>query len=40
MRHFLTPLDLSVEELDGLLALADDIARDPAAYRGVCARCV
>ena len=37
MRHFLTPLDLSVEELDGLLALADDIARDPAAYRGVCA---
>ena len=30
MRHFLTPLDLSLQELDSLLALADEIARDPA----------
>lgn len=37
MRHFLTPLDLSLQELDSLLALADEIARDPAAYHGVCA---
>lgn len=29
MRHFLTPLDLSLQELDSLLALADEIARDP-----------
>ena len=36
MRHLLTPLDLSVPELDRLLALAEEIAADPAAYYGVC----
>lgn len=36
MRHLLTPLDLSVSELDALLALADNIAADPAAYSGAC----
>ena len=36
MRHLLTPLDLSVPELDRLLALAEEIAADPTAYYGVC----
>lgn len=35
MRHLIDPLDFSVEETDRLLDLADDIARDPAAYREV-----
>ena len=34
MRHLLTPLDLSVPELDRLLALAQEIAAGPAAWRG------
>ena len=37
MRHLLTPLDLSVPELDRLLALAGEIAADPVAWRGACA---
>ena len=36
MRHLLTPLDLSVAELDGLLSLAGEIAADPAAWHGTC----
>ena len=29
MRHLMNPLDFSVEELDKLFALADDIEKDP-----------
>ncbi len=36
MKHLLSPLDLSVEELDELLALADDIAANPAKYSDCC----
>lgn len=36
MRHLLSPLDLSVAELDGLLSLAGEIAADPAAWHGAC----
>ena len=32
MRHLLSPLDFSVEEMDKLLDLADDIAKEPAKY--------
>lgn len=35
MKHLLNPLDLSVEELDKLLDLADDIAADPSKYAHV-----
>lgn len=36
MRHFIEPFDLSVPELDTLLALGGSIAADPAAYAQVC----
>lgn len=36
MKHLLSPLDLSVEELDALLDLADDIAKNPKKYSHVC----
>ena len=36
MKHLLNPLDLSVEETDRLLNLADSIAADPARYRHCC----
>ena len=36
MRHMIDPLDFSVEEVDKLLALANDIAADPSNYRDVC----
>ena len=36
MKHLLSPLDLSVTELDELLALADDIAHNPAKYSDCC----
>lgn len=36
MRHLIDPLDLTVEEVDRLLDLAQDIARHPEAYRQVC----
>lgn len=36
MRHLLSPLDFSVEELDTLLNLADDIAVNPAKYSHCC----
>ena len=29
MRHLMSPLDLSVEELDKLLTLANDIEKNP-----------
>ena len=37
MRHLIDPLDLSVEEIDALLALAGDIAADRTRYDSVCA---
>lgn len=37
MRHLMSPLDLSVQELDHLLALADDIERNPQKYAHACA---
>ena len=32
MRHLMSPLDLSVEELDKLLTLANDIEKNPKKY--------
>ena len=32
MRHLMSPLDFSVEELDNLLDLAQDIEANPAKY--------
>lgn len=36
MRHLMSPMDFSVEELDKLLALADDIEKNPAKYAHAC----
>lgn len=36
MKHLLSPLDLSVSELTGLLDLARDISKDPKKYSHVC----
>lgn len=36
MRHLMSPLDFSVEELDRLLDLANDIERDPKKYAHTC----
>ena len=36
MRHLMSPLDFSVEELDKLLALANDIEKNPEKYAHVC----
>lgn len=36
MRSLIDPLDLSIKEIDSILDLADDIARDPKRYRHVC----
>ena len=36
MRHLMNPLDFSVEELDKLFDLAENIAADPAKYAHVC----
>ncbi len=36
LQHLMSPLDLSVEELDELLDLADDIHANPAAYAHKC----
>lgn len=36
MRHLIDPLDLSVQEIDKLLDLADDIAGNPKRYSQVC----
>ena len=36
MRHLMSPLDLSVEELNDLLALANDMERDPSKYAHAC----
>lgn len=37
MRHLMSPLDFSVEELDKLFSLADDIEQNPAKYAHACA---
>ena len=36
MRHLMNPLDFSVEELDRLFDLADDIEANPAKYAHAC----
>ena len=36
MRHLMSPLDLSVEELDTLLDLAQDIEKNPKKYAHAC----
>ena len=36
MRHLMSPLDLSKEELDDLLTLASDIEKNPKKYEHVC----
>ena len=36
MRHLISPLDLSVEETEEILLLAEDIAKDPSKYSEVC----
>ena len=36
MRHMIDPLDFTTQEVERLLALADDIAADPSRYREVC----
>ena len=36
MRHLMSPLDLSVEELDELLTLANDIEKNPQKYAHAC----
>ena len=37
MKHLIDPMDLSVEEIDELLDLADDIIANPKKYESVCA---
>lgn len=37
MRHLMSPLDLSVEEIDKLLNLANDIEKNPEKYAHACA---
>lgn len=36
MKHLISPLDLSVEELDKVLDLANDIEKNPVKYREAC----
>ena len=36
MRHLMSPLDFSVEELEKLLNLADDIGKNPKKYAHTC----
>lgn len=36
MKHLISPLDFSVEELENLLNLASDIEKDPDKYKDVC----
>ena len=38
MRHLIDPMDLSVEEIDELLNLADDIIANPDKYAHACER--
>ena len=36
MRHLMSPMDLSVEDLDKLLDLANDIEANPQKYAHMC----
>ncbi len=36
MRHLMSPLDFTVEELEKLFGLADDIAKNPGRYSHIC----
>ena len=36
MRHLIDPMDLTVEEIDQLLAVGDDIIQNPAKYSEIC----
>ena len=36
MKHIIDPMDLSVDDVDRLLNLADDISLRPEKYREVC----
>ena len=36
MKHLMRPLDFSVEELDKLFQLAEDIERNPEKYAHAC----
>ena len=36
LRHLMSPLDFSVEELDRLMDLADAMQKDPEKYAHVC----
>ena len=36
MRHIISPLDLSVEEVNELIGIAEDIIRDPKKYSEIC----
>lgn len=36
MRHLISPLDFTVEELDKLLNLAGDIEKNPQKYKECC----
>lgn len=38
MRHLMSPLDFTVEELDKLFDLAGDIERNPEKYANKCER--
>ena len=35
MRHLISPLDFSVEETNQLIALAEDIAKDPKIFQSM-----
>ena len=36
MRHLIDPMDLTVEEIDQLLQVGDDIIKNPQKYAEVC----
>ena len=36
MRHLISPLDFTVEELDQLLETASDIEKNPTKYQDAC----
>jgi aspartate carbamoyltransferase catalytic subunit len=36
MRHLLSPLDLTVKEIDGLIEVAEDIKEEPKKSAHVC----
>lgn len=36
MRHLIDPMDFTVEEIDQLLQVGDDIIKNPQKYSSVC----